>query len=361
MGNSATLRLFVILEGSGARGYVFSGEEAVLQNSFLIPLVYTDWGEYEKRAMVSLESSLRDLHTQLGRGTVIPESITILIGSPWSMVYPRYITHSKKKPFIVDSEKISMLVNNEIDHISKTQLDTKRIFDTKNAAIFDTDITEISLNGYVFPDPAGKETKEIGIRLSFGVAPIPLITHIVRLCDGVFGLEPEFRMYHGVLSRSVAQRAPSGIVVSVNRDGTDLFEFASSSPRSIHSFPLGYRHLIQHLSHRLSRPLLEAENILSLYGKDSLEERFRRRITSHIVGHMEEWMEEVDKIVTQAYIDTHNDLILHGEHPSVSVYKTVLESGVVPSGSFGRKKPTIHQHSLHSNPKSFWSLGKTIH
>ncbi len=233
-----------------------------------------------------------------------PKFIQLVLASPWYVSQTRTISYKRDIPFLCNRKLITSLVDSEIAHVIKNELERFGDFG-KEGIVVEKQISLIRLNGYTTASPYGKKAKTLEIYLTITVVPKKVIDDFTDALRRTYGTREVKITTSGyatfVVARDYFNAAEECFIIDVGEEVTDVAFVKNGLFLYQHSFPVGTYGLYRQLLGKNGNAPAEAKAIIEGYRLAKISTGSKTKIDKALGGFTKEWLGGLQKIITEGY------------------------------------------------------------
>ncbi len=230
-----------------------------------------------------------------------PESIQVLLSSPWYVSHTRTIIYNKTTVFTCTRRLIDSLIEKEVAFLLKQASGSGDAFG-KDFKVVEQQVSEILVNGYPTGDVFGKKGQSLEITIMVTLVPSIVVDRFTSMLRRSYG-DRKIHVTTGVHAAFVALRDNGGIqancvIIDVGEEVTDIAFVKNNLFVSQHSFPIGTYELYRLLG-SATGSLSEARTLVEAYRLKKLSPGNVRIIEKAIQAFASGWQEALHVAVEE--------------------------------------------------------------
>jgi hypothetical protein len=198
--------------------------------------------------------------------------IFVILESPWIIEKSLDIKEKRMTPFVINQEIINNLINKQEENNKTTFYDLPYV------------VERVALNGYVYPDPVGKITKEIEISITKFSADKEIIEFLDNEIKQFWNKTKITYLSGPLLISNIGKNlmATNDIFVNLNSTNTVIHLYSTGVIKSNIIIPIGFQHILQGLNNKWKTTNEESINWIDLFLNKTLNEQELTRITGDL-------------------------------------------------------------------------------
>ncbi|OGI78143.1 hypothetical protein A3C57_00535 [Candidatus Nomurabacteria bacterium RIFCSPHIGHO2_02_FULL_33_12] len=200
------------------------------------------------------------------------DQIFVILESPWIIEKSLDIKEKRMTPFVINQEIINNLINKQEENNKTTFYDLPYV------------VERVALNGYVYPDPIGKITKEIEISITKFSADKEIIEFLNKEIKEFWNKTKIIYLSGPLLISNIGKNliATNDIFVNLNSTNTVLHLYSTGVVNGNIIISFGLQHILQGLNNKWKTTNEESLNWIDLFLNKTLNEAELSRITADL-------------------------------------------------------------------------------
>jgi hypothetical protein len=248
-----------------------------------------DFNLFLKDMILALGFTSRALYqSKLGA----PEEIFCVLASPWYLSETRLIRMSKEHSFTFTKNIVDDLLNKEIESLNLNYKNKYGDVESTPELIEHT-IVGVSLNGYHVDDPLGKKTNSIEMNMIISLSPKLCLDKIREAIAKTFHHLPvsfsSFMVASYISVRDRYMNHDSYLLLDIGGEVTDVGIVSKGILKDSLSFPYGRKSFFRDISDNLNIELRDADELFSLYNKNTLSEKETNKLIPVLESINKSW------------------------------------------------------------------------
>jgi hypothetical protein len=233
-----------------------------------------------------------------------PQRLQLVLASPWYVSQTRTIVHTKEAPFTCTHALVNSLVDAEIEHLIKTELEKFGGFGTE-AMVVEKQISLVKLNGYVTADPFGKKARRVELFLTITVAPKQIVAQFSEALKRAYGSRPvqittsTYATF--VVARDYFSAAKDCVIIDAGEEVTDVAFVKDGLFLYQHSFPVGSYGLYRAVMDAEKHTAAEAEALVEGYRLGKVSATAKAKIDKALTQFSESWRQALQGILNEGH------------------------------------------------------------
>jgi hypothetical protein len=248
-----------------------------------------DFNLFLKDMILALGFTSRALYqSRLGA----PEEIFCVLASPWYLSETRLIKMYKERSFTFTKSIVDDLIAKEIESLN-SNFQSKYSDVESTPELIEHPIVGVSLNGYHVDDPLGKKTNSIEMDMVISLSPKLCLDKIREVIAKSFHHTPvsfsSFMVASYISVRDRYLNHDSYLLLDIGGEVTDIGIVSKGILRDSLSFPYGRKTFFRDISDKLNIELRDADEIFSLFSKNTLSPKEMEKLIPVLLSIKESW------------------------------------------------------------------------
>ena len=245
---------------------------------------------------VATSLSKADLHK--------PSHVEIVLASPWYISQTRLVSFSQETPFVCTKKFIQKLVDDEIAHVIKNELERFGTYG-KEGTVVEKQISLVRLNGYATGDPFGKKARTIELSLTLTIVPKKIIDEFTDTLRRTYGTRPihittsPYATF--VVARDYFNKGKECVIIDVGEEVTDIGFVKNELFLYQHSFPVGTYGLYRALLGNAGQRLVEAKALVEGYRLEKISATAKGKVEKALHAFSQQWQESLQSAFGEGY------------------------------------------------------------
>lgn len=291
---SSSVGLALVQKKNEKQNIIFANRIPVsIQDSF-------DQEKLESHMVLFFEEAIKNLQDTLSfslgrwKGERIERAI-LVFSSPWYVSKTLTTIIEKEKPFLLDSEAIGELLQDEEKKFEKEVIfGSKPNLKGRDIHMIERELMKTKLNGYETQKPVLKHAKYAELSLYMSLVPHALVEKMKNLLHDrlhIYSFKMStFPFVSFMAMRRILPNDSEYILVDIAGEVTDISIVREDVLVSSESFSFGRNEILRDVSTKLGLPMELAISSLSLWSEGALDSEFNTQINVLLDNKLNEWV-----------------------------------------------------------------------